>query len=114
MSFLIELDPVASPNAVKLRSRICSHLSVGIRLIHGSLILKFGDFQDLPVQSKRFISYVAPTRITHWCDKDNHFLHVINYPSLIISLWVIIVITQPLQLFFIHFDVQYINPIDLN
>lgn len=29
---------------------------MGIRLIHGSLILKFGDFQDLPVQSKRFIS----------------------------------------------------------
>ena len=29
---------------------------VSIRLIHGSLIQKLGDFQDLPVQSKCFMS----------------------------------------------------------
>ena len=29
VGFLNELDPVASPNAVKLRSRICSHLRFG-------------------------------------------------------------------------------------
>lgn len=56
VSLLYELDPVASPNAVKLRSRIRSHLSCEHSLNTRQFDSKFGDFQDLPVQSKRFIS----------------------------------------------------------
>ena len=51
VSLLYELDPVASPNAVKLRSRIRSHPSVSVRLIHGSLILNLAIFRIYPYKA---------------------------------------------------------------
>ena len=68
-----ELDPVASPNAVKLRSRFCPHQSASIRLIHGSLILNLAIFRIYPYKAKAmFLCRAGEMDSRH--DKDKNHL----------------------------------------